>query len=95
MSLIYKVRYLLVTMFVSRFVFHINGNQTKITVTISPTDGRIVGKHILADTVQTFCRNIMSTWHRHIAQITKKPFAIFLEDRVQYFIISLCVYRIK
>jgi len=29
-----------------RFVVHINENQKKITVTISPTDGGNVGKHI-------------------------------------------------
>jgi hypothetical protein len=33
-------------MFVSRFVVHINENHKKITVTISPTDGSNVGKHI-------------------------------------------------
>jgi len=60
-SLIYKVRYLFVTMFVSRFVFYINGNQTKITVPISPPDGRNVEMHILVDIVQTFRRNITFT----------------------------------
>jgi len=61
------VRYLLVMMFVSRFVVHINGNQTKTTVTISPPDGRNVRMHILVDIVQNIRRNITSTWHRHIA----------------------------
>jgi hypothetical protein len=36
------MRYLLVDLFVSRFVVRVNGNQTKITVTILPLDDRNV-----------------------------------------------------
>ena len=35
-----------VTMFVSRFVVRISGNQTNVTITILPPDGRNIGFHI-------------------------------------------------
>jgi hypothetical protein len=56
-----------VDLFVSRFVVRMNGNQTKITVTILPPDDRIVVLHVLVGIVQTFSRNITSTWHRNNA----------------------------